>query len=57
MLLESKADQLEVLSAWRSFTLRELGHFKSKFRGAGATMLGAGDKAGFSLGEAALLTA
>ena len=53
LLQESKEEQLEVLSAWRTFTVRELGHFKSKFRGAGATMLGAGDKAGFSLGEGA----
>lgn len=48
---ESLAEQQEVLHAWHAWVLRELGHFKSKFRGAAASLLGAGDCRGFSLGE------
>jgi hypothetical protein len=44
------AAELEVLHAWHAFALRELGHFKSKFRGAGATVLAAADRGGFSAG-------
>eukprot|EP00887_Chlorella_sp_A99_P003983 scaffold11.g3983.t1 len=47
---DAMEEQLEVLHAWHGFMLRELSHFKSKFRGAAATLLGAGDKQGFSLG-------
>lgn len=39
-----------MLHAWHSWVLRELDLFKSKFRGAAATLLGAGDCRGFSLG-------
>lgn len=39
-----------MLQAWHSWVLRELDLFKSKFRGAAATLLGAGDCRGFSLG-------
>jgi hypothetical protein len=47
---ESLEEQQEVLHAWHSWVLRELDLFKSKFRGAAATLLGAGDCRGFSLG-------
>lgn len=49
-LQESLDEQREVLNAWHSWMLRELDLFKSKFRGAAATLLGAGDVRGFSLG-------
>ena len=49
-LQESLEEQQEVLHAWHSWVLRELGLFKSKFRGAAATLLGAGDVRSFSLG-------
>ncbi|KAI3429707.1 hypothetical protein D9Q98_005792 [Chlorella vulgaris] len=49
-LVESLDEQREVLQAWHSWVLRELDHFKSKFKGAAATLLGAGDVRGFSLG-------
>lgn len=42
--------ELELLRAWHAFALRELGHFKSKFRGAGGTVLAAADALGFSAG-------
>lgn len=48
--VESLEEQRELLQAWHSWMLRELDLFKSKFRGAGATLLGAGDCRGFSLG-------
>ncbi|KAL4450201.1 hypothetical protein ABPG77_010870 [Micractinium sp. CCAP 211/92] len=48
--VESLEEQREVLHAWHSWVLRELDLFKSKFRGAAATLLGAGDCRGFSLG-------
>ncbi|EFN59785.1 hypothetical protein CHLNCDRAFT_56574 [Chlorella variabilis] len=48
--VESLDEQREVLNAWHSWMLRELDLFKSKFRGAAATLLGAGDVRGFSLG-------
>ena len=38
------------LDGTNSWVLRELDLFKSKFRGAAATLLGAGDSRGFSLG-------
>lgn len=47
---ETLEEQQEVLRAWHGWVLRELDHFKSKFRGAAATLLGAGDVRGFSLG-------
>lgn len=47
---ESIADELEVLHAWHAFALRELQHFKSKFRGAAGTVLAAADRQGFSGG-------
>ena len=47
---ESIADELEVLHAWHAFALRELQHFKSKFRGAAGTVLAAADCYGFSGG-------
>ena len=47
---ESVADELEVLHAWHAFALRELQHFKSKFRGAAGTVLAAADCGGFSGG-------
>ena len=47
---ESLEEQREVLNAWHSWVLRELDLFKSKFRGAAATLLGAGDCRSFSLG-------
>lgn len=47
---ETLAEQQEVLRAWHGWVLRELDHFKSKFRGAAASLLGAGDCRGFSLG-------
>lgn len=49
-LQEGLNEQLEVLHAWHAWMLRELSHFKSKFRGAAATLLGAGDQHGFSMG-------
>ena len=48
---ESLEEQQDVLHAWHSWVLRELDLFKSKFRGAAATLLGAGDCRGFSVGE------
>ena len=39
-----------MLQAWHGWVLRELGLFKAKFRGAAATLLGAGDCRGFSFG-------
>jgi hypothetical protein len=47
---ETIADELEVLHAWHAFALRELQHFKSKFRGAAGTVLAAADCQGFSGG-------
>jgi len=47
---ETIADELEVLHAWHAFALRELQHFKSKFRGAGGTVLVAADCQGLSGG-------
>ena len=47
---ESIAEDLDVLHAWHVFALRELGHFKSKFRSAGGTVLLAADKGGIALG-------
>eukprot|EP00890_Picochlorum_soloecismus_P005506 jgi/Picsp_1/5957/NSC_03313-R1_hypothetical protein CHLNCDRAFT_56574 [Chlorella variabilis] len=44
------AEDLDVLHAWHVFALRELGHFKSKFRSAGGTVLLAADKGGIALG-------
>ena len=49
---ETLEEQQEVLHAWHSWVLRELDLFMSKFRGAAATLLGAGDCRGFSLGAA-----
>ena len=51
MVVTLQDEQLDILQAWRTFMLRELALFKGKFRGAGATLLGAGDKTGFSLGQ------
>jgi hypothetical protein len=48
---ESLEEQREVLNAWHGWILRELDIFKSKFRGAAATLLGAGDVRGFSMGQ------
>lgn len=42
-----------MLRAWHSWVLRETDLFKAKFRGAAATLLGAGDCRAFSLGERA----
>lgn len=42
--------EFELLRAWHAFALRELSHFKSKFRGAGGTVLAAADAHGFSAG-------
>jgi hypothetical protein len=42
--------EFELLRAWHAFVLRELSHFKSKFRGAGGTLLAAADAHGFSAG-------
>ncbi|KAH7615566.1 hypothetical protein Ndes2526B_g09687 [Nannochloris sp. 'desiccata'] len=47
---ETVVDELEVLHAWHAFALRELQHFKSKFRGAAGTVLAAADCQGFSGG-------
>jgi len=47
---DSIAEDLDVLHAWHVFALRELGHFKSKFRSAGGTVLLAADKGGIALG-------
>jgi hypothetical protein len=44
------ADDLEVLHAWHVFALRELDHFKSKFKTAGGTVLLAADKNGVVAG-------
>lgn len=44
------AEDLELLHAWHAFALRELHHFKSKFRGAAGTLLAAADINGFSAG-------
>ena len=44
-------EQLEVLHAWHAWMLQELSHFKSKFQGAGGTLLGAASSRGFSGGE------
>jgi hypothetical protein len=46
----SVAAELELLHAWHAFALRELQHFKSKFRGAAGTVLAAADHRGFSAG-------
>ena len=43
-------DDLEVLHAWHVFALRELDHFKSKFKTAGGTVLLAADKNGVVAG-------
>ncbi|PSC68967.1 hypothetical protein C2E20_7463 [Micractinium conductrix] len=48
--VESLEEQREVLQAWHGWILRELDLFKAKFRGAAASLLGAGDTRGFSLG-------
>lgn len=50
MMQEAIVDDLEVLHAWHVFALRELGHFKSKFKSAGGTVLLAADKGGVSIG-------
>lgn len=42
-----------MLQAWHGWILRELDLFKAKFRGAAASLLGAGDTRGFSLGGCA----
>lgn len=47
---DSISDELELLHAWHAFALRELQHFKSKFRGAAGTLLAAADYKGFSAG-------
>jgi len=44
------AEDLEVLHAWHVFALRELDHFKSKFKTAGGTVLLAADKNGVVAG-------
>ena len=44
------AEDLEVLHAWHVFALRELDHFKSKFKTAGGTVLLAADKQGVVAG-------
>lgn len=46
-------EQFELLQAWHAWVSREVGHFKSKFRGAAATVLGAANCRGFTLGERA----
>ncbi|GAB4822561.1 hypothetical protein N2152v2_009607 [Parachlorella kessleri] len=43
-------EQLEILHAWHAWMLQELSHFKSKFQGAGGTLLGAASSRGFSGG-------
>lgn len=43
-------EQVEVLHAWHAWMLQELSHFKSKFGGAGGTLLGAASARGFSAG-------
>lgn len=47
---ESIAEDLDVLHAWHVFALRELEHFKSKFKTAGGTVLLAADKSGLVAG-------
>lgn len=47
---ESIAEDLDVLHAWHVFALRELEHFKSKFKTAGGTVLLAADKNGLVAG-------
>jgi len=47
---ETIAEDLEVLHAWHVFALRELDHFKSKFKTAGGTVLLAADKNGVVAG-------
>ena len=47
---EAIAEDLEVLHAWHVFALRELDHFKSKFKTAGGTVLLAADKNGVVAG-------
>lgn len=44
-------DQFALLRAWHEWTSREIAVFKSKFRGASATVLGAANCRGFTLGE------
>lgn len=44
---DTVSDELEVLHAWHAFALRELQHFKSKFKGAAGTVLAAADYTGF----------
>ncbi|KFM27827.1 hypothetical protein F751_5934 [Auxenochlorella protothecoides] len=47
---EAMDEQFELLQAWHAWVSREVGHFKSKFRGAAATVLGAANCRGFTLG-------
>ena len=47
---ESISEDLDVLHAWHVFALRELEHFKSKFKTAGGTVLLAADKSGLVAG-------
>eukprot|EP00889_Picochlorum_renovo_P004243 jgi/Picre1/31273/NNA_006627.t1 len=47
---ESIAEDLDVLHAWHVFALRELDHFKSKFKTAGGTVLLAADRNGVVAG-------
>lgn len=47
---DSIAEDLDVLHAWHVFALRELEHFKSKFKTAGGTVLLAADKNGLVAG-------
>lgn len=47
---EAVAEDFEVLHAWHAFALKELQHFKSKFKGAAGTAIVAADSSGFSGG-------
>lgn len=47
---ESITEDLDVLHAWHVFALRELDHFKSKFKTAGGTVLLAADRNGVVAG-------
>lgn len=47
---EGIAEDLDVLHAWHVFALRELDHFKSKFKTAGGTVLLAADRNGVVAG-------